>query len=817
MLRNYFTIPWRSLTKNKLHTIINVFGLTVGVSSCLVIFLIVSFELSYNRQIPDADRIYRVYSHFRGAFEGTNSGVNTGAQVMVKEQFTGLEKSVAFHTYQGKTTVIENQNKKDFENQGDVAIVSPDYFDLIQGYEWIEGSAITSLTNPKQVVLTTEKAKIYFGTDDFAKIIGKEIRYNDSLVLSVSGIIKPPPYRSDFTFNQFISFPTIDQTFLKKNIKSDNWDNTSGSSQLFVKVSETSDRSALENQFKKMGVLYKENNKGDPFVESITLAYELQPLAELHFNSDLRIFQGSRDPAHKGTLTTLTIVASLLLLIAAINFINLETAQAVKRAKEVGVRKVLGSSRMQLIAHFLVQSMILTLLAVLLSLPLTELGLIFFKDFVPAGVSLNLTNPTIALFLIAIIFIVGVLSGMYPAFVLSSFLPALALKNQAYINSTNTRSAYLRKSLIVFQFGVAQLLIIGTMVIISQINFMLDKDLGFKKDAIIHFTTPWQDKESKRLVLKGELEQLPEAAEISMCAWAPSDNGYSSNVLIYKTGKEEIKTNVFRKYGDEKYIPLYDIKIIAGRNLLPADSMREIVVNEAYLRELNLTPNEALGKEIWEGERVYPIVGVVKDFHISSLRAGYLPVSMANDIHSLYSFSIKLPTKGKDAKNFQESIAKIEMVWKKVYPDAKFEYKFVDDITRNFYEAEQKMSKLASTAMTIAIIICCLGLFGLASYTSIQRTKEIGIRKVLGATVNNIVLLLSTDFLKLVIIAFIVAAPLAYFGAEKFLTGYAFHTNIGWPLFALAGAASVALAFVTVSYQAIKAALTNPVESLRSE
>jgi ABC-type antimicrobial peptide transport system permease subunit len=448
---------------------------------------------------------------------------------------------------------------------------------------------------------------------------------------------------------------------------------------------------------------------------------------------------------------------------------------------------------------------------------MAELGLRFFSDFVPAGVALDLASLSTVLFLISVVLVVGILSGLYPAFFLSSFLPALALKNQAYSNGAQTRTSYLRKALIVFQFSFAQVLIIGTLVLISQINFMLTKDLGFTKDSIIHFNTPWSENGSKRFVLQNELSRLPEVAEISMCNSSPSDFGYSSNMLIYKDGKEEIKTNVYRKFGDEHYVPLYNIKIIAGRNLLPADSMKEILINESYLKELNLTPQEAIGKEIWEQDKPYPIVGVVKNFHTSSLQFGFQPIFMANNKESLYSFSIKFSSTKGGATKFQEAIAKIEKAWNKVYPDKKFEYKFVDEKIRSFYETEQRMSKLTTTAMAIAIIICSLGLFGLVSYTSIQRTKEIGIRKVLGATVNNIVLLLSKDFLLLVIVAFAIAAPVAYYGADKFLSGYAFHTNLNWYLFALAGGASVILAFATVSYQAIKAAISNPVDSLRSE
>jgi putative ABC transport system permease protein len=814
MIRNYFTIAWRSLTKNILHTVINVFGLMVGISSCLVIYLIVSFELGYNTKVAEADQIYRVYSHFSGSFEGTNRGVNTGVQQMVKDQFTGVDAVAPINSYNAKVSVNENGSNKDFEGEKGIAVVDENYFQLINGFEWIEGTPQSSITRPLQVVLSIEKAKKYFGTTDAKKIMGSEVRYNDSLVVTVSGLVKLPSYRTDFEFTDFISKASIESSFLKNgNMEPFNWGNTNSSNQLFIKVTKGTSLASIEAQLKKVDEAYKEKNKDSDWF----LDYKLQPLSDLHFNGTLGIFDNSRPAAHKPTLTTLTIIAVLLLLIAAINFINLETAQAVKRAREVGVRKVLGSTRLQLIGHFLGQSMMLTVFAVLLSLPLSEISLVFFSDFVPAGVTLNIFNTSTILFLMFITLMVGVLSGMYPAFVLSSFLPALALKNQAHINGVRSGSGYLRKGLIVFQFAFAQLLIIGTFVILSQVNFMLNKDLGFKKDAIINLSVHWREPEHKRLLLKEELKKLKEVEILSFCNSAPSENGFSSTVLSYKKeGKEEIKTNVYRKFGDENYLPLYGIELLAGRNLLPSDSMREVLVNETYLKEIGLTPQEAIGEEIWEDDRVYPIVGVVKDFHIMSLTAEYQPVYMSCENNNFYNYSIKLPTEN-GKQDFSKALVEIENTWKKVYPDEKFEYEFLDETILGFYKTEQKMSKLAGTAMVIAIIICCLGLFGLASFTSIQRTKEIGVRKVLGATINSIVLLLSTDFLKLVLLSFAIAAPLAYLGAQKFLEGYAFRTIIGWQLFFVAGFSSIVLAFVTVSYHAVKAGLTNPVDSLKSE
>jgi len=808
MLQNYFIIAWRSLVNNKLHSIINVFGLTVGVSSCLVIYLIVQFELSFNKQIPDADRIFRVYSTQVGQFPYTTKGIEVSVRTAIKEQVTGLENVVAASTYSAKVTVPEN--KTDFEPQEKILITEPDYFKLIHGYEWIEGSPETSLTKPMQVVLTDEKVKKYFGTNDFKSVIGREIYYEDSLVLFVSGVVRPLHYRTDFDFTDFISLATVKKSFLKNNFDADG---TSSSNLLFIKKSVATDFSSLEAQLQKVSERFDEINKK----ENGKTVHRLQPLHDLHYNSELGIFDSSRDPAHKGTLTTLSIVAIFLLLIAAINFINLETAQAAKRAREVGVRKVLGSTRSQLMWHFLVQSIFLSGVAVVLAIPLTQIGLVFFSDFVPSGVSLDFTEPSLVLFFAGIILIVGVLAGTYPAFVLSSFLPALALKNQAYISSAKTRTAYLRKGLIVFQFAFAQLLIIGTMVVISQIKFMLAKDLGFKKDAIIYFNTPTGEKEDKQMTLKGELSRIPESAEISLCSAPPSANGYYSVLLTYKTGKEEIKSEVYMKFGDEKYVPLYGIEIIAGRNLIPADKGQGVIINETYLKELHLAPNEAIGKEIRRGKLTYSIVGVSKDFHTASLRNSIKPVLITESPDLMRRFSIKLSAIGNNGKNFQEGISKIETAWKKVYPEKEFKYTFVDETVRNFYETEQRMSKLTATAMTMAIIICCLGLFGLVSFTVIQRTKEIGIRKVLGAAVSNIVLMLSSDFLKLVCLAFIIAAPIAYYASQYFLEGYAFRFDLGWRLFASAGIASLILAFFTVCYHATKSAMGNPVDSLRSE
>lgn len=811
MLRNYFTIAWRTLVNNRLYTAINIFGLTVGISSCLVIYLIVSFELSFNRDIPDADRIYRVYSTFSGDFEGTNRGVSTGVQAMVPSEFTGLENAVPLHTYSAKVEIPGRQDATVFDQEKEIVLVPPAYFDLIARYSWISGSP-AALEKPGNVVLTHAQARKYFGTEDSDRIVGREIHYNDSLVLTVAGLVQPLPGQTDFGFTDFISLASIESGFLKNRITLNDFQSTNSSSQLFVKLASGTALSSVEAQLVKLDEEYKKHNDDNGWA----IHYKLQPLSDLHYNSYLGIFDNSRPAARVSTLTTLSFVAAILLLLASINFVNLETARAVKRAKEVGIRKVMGSTRGQLMRHFLAQSLLLSLLAVLLAIPVAEMGLIFFGDFIPKGVQLSLSSiPTLS-FLVAVVLVVGVLSGLYPAFVLSSFLPALALKSQGYVSGANARSAYMRKGLIVFQFASAQLLIIGTLVIVSQIDFMLNKDLGFEKDAVIHIQPPWQEKEEKRLTLRNELERLPEIASLSLCQSPPSANGFSSNVLTYKKGGEEIKESAIRKFGDPNYINVYGIKLIAGRNLTP-NHKTEILVNEAFLKAFSMAIEDALGKEVHESSRSYTIVGVVRDFHIFSLHAPFKPVYICGNEENLYAISAKLtvPTQGR--RNFSEALAKVEKAWKDVYPDKKFQYEFVDETVRNFYDTERRMSTLAGTAMSIAIIISCLGLFGLASFTSIQRSKEVGIRKVLGATARNILILLSGDFLRLVGIAFVLSAPLAWWGAGKFLSDYTFHVDLEWSLFVVAGASSLVLAFLTVSYQALKTSFMNPVDSLRTE
>ncbi len=810
MIRNYFTVAFRTLLRNKFHSTINITGLAIGISACLIIYLIVSFELSFNHGITDYDRLYRIHSKFTGTFSGLNRGAPTAIAPYIRNNFSGVEQVALFFCFSSKVEIPTATESKRLEKQETVAIASSDYFQVVNAYHWIIG-APDVLLKPHQTVLTESQARKYFGDLELTSIIGKEVIYRDSLITHVAGIVSDLPFNTDFSFTDFVSAPTIEASWLKKKYDLEDWTSTNSSTQVFVKAATGATRQTLLDQLPQLTKIYDEKSSWDA-----TNTFNVQPLSDLHFNSETGIFDFSRSATHLPTMITLIFVAILLLVIAAINFINLETAQAIRRAKEVGVRKVLGSSQGRLIIQFLSEGLLLTLIAIVIALPLTEVGLNSFKEFVPEGVTLNL-NDVLPFLLLAVVFI-GLLASAYPAFVLSSFKPALVLKNQTSISNPQSRSAFLRKTLIVFQFSFAQVLIIGTLVVGWQIRFLLNKDLGFKKDAVIYFDTPWWEDASKTQVFANEIASISEISELSMSNDPPSSNGWSSQSVKLNNGKEEISVNAFRKFGDSNYLNFYGIELLAGRNLQPSDTVKEYLINETLMKAFGFTkPEDALDKLIAQGKNKFPIVGVVKDFHTKSLHDAIDPVMMANDMKDFTCFNIRLAATQQTGDQLKAGLDKIETAWKKVYPDTPFEHHFLDETIKNFYQTEQRTAKLANTAMGLAIFISCLGLFGLASFTATQRTKEIGIRKVLGANVQQIVMLLSMDFILLVILAFVISLPIAWFAANEWLNGFSYRTNLNAWMFALTALTAILVAFITVSFQTVRAANANPVESLRNE
>jgi predicted permease len=817
MIRNYFTIALRALSKNKIFTAINILGLSIGISASLVIYLLVNYHFSFDQFEKDQDRIYRVTSNFD--FSGEvyhNSGVCNPMGRAVEKELTGLDAVVPLRTWDwdGKISVpvADKTDPVVFKNQKSIVFADSNYFNMV-GYDWLAGSAKTSLNKPYKTVLTESNAKLYFPNIRVADIIGKELFINDTIRATVTGVVKNLKSNSDFTFKTFIAYTTLENTSLKPADWSE-WNNTNGAQQLYVKLSKSSNPVQIEKQ---IAALYKKNHKQDAEDKSKTW-HTLQPLSDLHFNKDY----GSYDlaVAHKPTLYGLLAVAAFLLILGCINFINLTTAHAAQRAKEIGIRKTMGSSRKQLVIQFLSETFLLTFVATLLSIVLTPLILKAFAGFIPEGLYFSLiSQPGIIIFLLLLMLLVTMLSGFYPAIILSGFKPVLVLKNQAYANTGKTRNVWLRKSLTISQFVIAQVFIMAAILVSKQITFSVNKDLGFKKDAIIYTQTNYYDTvKNHKYVLIEKLKAIPEIAMISLSSNPPSSGSTWSGTMKYKDGKKEIESDVQQKYGDTNYIHLYKLKLLAGANYKQSDTVNSFLINETYARILGFRRlQDAVGKNIEWSSKQISIAGVVSDFHQKSLHETIKPLVIGSWENTERTINIALQPNLENGNNWKTAINKIEKAWKEVYPQDDFEYHFFDKDIAKFYEAEQNISSLLMWATGLAIFISCLGLLGLVIYTTNQRTKEIGVRKVLGASVPQIVQLISRDFILLVLLAFAIAVPLAWVGMNKWLDNFAYRTSISWWIFFIAGASMILIALLTLAFQTIKAAVANPVKSLRTE
>ena len=823
MLKIHFKNAWRNIIRHKVSTGINILGLSIGICAGLIIYLITSFEFSFDRFHPDKERIYRLVG-----FEQDNQGKKDEKgfairplPLAMRNELTGFETVTEFHNYYARVIIPRRSAdplRFDAAKRGaqvsPIIIAEPQYFDIFK-YQWLQGNAATALNEPFKVVLSEKEAYAYFGRMPLENIIGKQVFYqdiyvNDSLPLTVSGIVRDWGENTDLAFKDFISFATIEHSFLKRLIQLDHWGNWSPTTQGFVKLAKGVTPAQVERQFPRFIAAHL------PPFPGHEAGVSLQPLSDIHFNGAYR--DDFTRHAHLPTLYALMGIAAFILVIAAINFINLATAQSIGRAKEIGVRKVLGSSKAGLRSQFLVETFLITALAVFISIASVYPLLHVFHSIIPEGVTLRPVDPGTLLFLLAITILTSLLAGLYPARMLSSRLPALNLRGHG--TPMTDRSGLLRKALIVFQFTVSLVFIISTLVIGSQIHFIQNKDLGFNKNAIISFRTGWNSPVSKVEVFAEQLRQLSFVDRVSTHMETPAAKGHAMTHLDRVDLPEFVAKDASDEMADENFVPLFGLTIIAGRNLQHSDTVREYVVNETCAKALGFQkPEDAIGKIAQNGmnDAKGIIVGVVRDFHSQSLRDPITAFFISSDKNQERTISVKLAANVGRPDNFAASIATIETLWKKLYPGEKFEFSFFDETIARLYTEEQRTAELMRTAMILAIFIACMGLFGLAIFTARQRTREIGIRKVLGASVTGIVALLSKDFIVLVVIALIVASPIAWYCMHAWLQNFAYRIAINGWLFLISGLAAVTLALITIGYHAIKAAMANPVNSLRRE
>lgn len=815
MIKNHLKIAFRNIWKNKVFSLINIIGLSVGLSASFVIGVMIFHDLTFDKFHPDRDRIYRVTTEFtspEGNFFNHAASIPLGEAL--KERATGIETIGTF--FMAYIDKVENrETSKSFSNIEDMIFADANYFELFE-YNWLAGDTKELLFNPNEIILTKERAAKYFPGLNPQEVVGKTLVYNDSVPVKVTGVVADFEQRTDFYFKEFLSVKTANSTDQKDQIFNDEWNNTNSFSQLFLKVTETGNMASIQGQ---LAALAKEHQDKELAEMGQGRIFHLQPLDDLHFNQDYGVFDGTDYQASKTLLFGLAFIALFLLLLACVNFVNLNTAQATQRAKEIGIRKTLGSSKKQLVFQFLGETFLLTLAATILSLFLSYWLLQAFADFMPQGVNFDLFgSPILLLCIILLLFVVTFLSGFYPAIYLSHFKPISVLKNQVFFGENK---AGLRRYLTVFQFVVAQIFIIATLVVGKQLHFVMNKDMGFKTEAITNVWMPYQDNAiGKRLAFSEAVKSLPQVSQVSLGWIPPASNSNRSIMATYINDGKETHTSLHLLTADLDYLDLYGIQLLAGRDRLN-DTIKEYVINETYLKTLGFkNPADAIGKMVKVGDEQIPIVGVMKDFNQRSLKSTIKPMALEGDWYRSESSQFNTAHIALHKENsalWPEAIKEIEKVYKTFYPQTDFELNFFDEAIKRFYEQERRTSIMLKWAMGLAIAISCLGLLGLVIYTTERRTKEIGMRKVLGASLAQLNLLLCKEFLILVGIAFVIATPIAWWGMNNWLQDFAFKTELSWWVFVLSGVAMLLIALVVISIRTISAANSNPVKSLRTE
>ena len=813
MFKNYFKIAWRNLTRNKSYAAINITGLAVGIAVCMMIFIIIQYQTSFDNFHAKKDRVYRVLTEYHHTETGDISygkDLPFPLPVGLKTAFPQTEVAPIFASQNDQLFILNNEGntQKVFKEQRGLFYMSPSFFKMFD-FPLLAGS-YKSLKDPNNVMLTKETAEKYFG--DWKTAMGKTIKLqmggfmfeHGTDVLKVSGVLATIPANSDFQLKVVVSYGTgFTGDFLTKSAE---WNTTVGDFGCYVLLPPNVSADNFNLQLKAYSAKVKSGTNKDSHI--------IQPLPAVHFDTQTGDYS-NKTISHQ-LLNVLWLIAAFILLIACVNFINLSTAQAVNRAKEVGVRKVLGSNKSQLQTQFIVETFLIVINAVLLAAGITMLTLPYINRLLELSLSFNIfNNPSIILLLLIIIIIVTALAGFYPAIVLSRFNPVNALQRK--LTSGNGKGISLRRGLVVFQFIIAQALIIGTLIIVRQMNYFMDQPLGFDKEAIVNIPFRVDSLRISRLdYLRNQLLSVNGVKAVSYSSHTPiEDNNDTWSTVKYNHATKEAGFKAITKFADEGYVPTYKLTLVAGRNLQPSGFTREFLVNESLVKSLGLKkPEDILNKEIsiWNDNIKCPVVGVVKDFNDRSFRQGMAPLLIATNNTMYTQAGVKLTT-----KNLSSTMRSVKQVFDKTFPDFVYEYKFLDDKIASFYKQESQLSSLYKIFAAIAIFLSCLGLYGLASFMAVQRIKEVGIRKVLGATAGSIVYLFSKEFIILIAIAFAIATPIAWYYMHQWLQGYAYRISITWWLIVTGGLASIIIALVTISFKAIKAAIANPVKSLRSE
>jgi len=798
MLKNYLKIAWRNLLRNKAYAAINITGLSLGIACGILIFTVVNYHLSFDTFHKNKDRIYRVVTVFNEDNVNYSRGVPQPLGKAFKNDYALAEKIAMAATYSGALISLpaEKEVKKFDEDEG-VVFAEPAYFDIFN-FPLLQGNKSTVLAQPNSAIITSHLAKKYFGSDN---VVGKVIRYRNKTDFKITGVLQDIPVNTDRKSEIYLSYSNL-KDYQPRIASDSSWGSVSGSIECFMLLKPHVTKAQVDNIFPLLMSKYD-----GPEDAKITLLH-LQPLSDVHFNPD---YDGY---VNKSYLWALFFIGLFLIVTACVNFINLATAQALNRSKEVGVRKVLGSLPYQLFWQFITETAIITLFADVLGCSISKLTISLLNQLFDTKMSLNFSyHGQLPLFLCILSIVVVFLSGSYPGLVMARFQPILALKSK--LSQKHIGGISLRRILVVTQFAISQMLIIGTIVIASQVHYSKTSDLGFDKDAIVIVPIPGNDN-AILTTMRNRLSAVPGIEKISYCFQPPASGSNNTTDVRYEGRAKKETWEINMKVADDQYLNTFGLKLVAGRNFYPSelDTINEVLVNEEAVKKFNLKhPSDILGRKIKANTDYFvTVVGVVKNFYNESFHGDLAPICISPTHKNYRVCAVKI-----NGNNVKEELASIEKVWSQTFPDYIYSSSFLDERIAKFYKLDDIMLKLIEAFAGIAVFIGCLGLYGLVSYMAIRKTKEIGVRKVLGAGVQHILWIFGKEFSTLLLVAFVIAAPIAWWAMNAYLQDFKYRITIGAGIFLLAIASTFIVAMLTIGYRSVKAALLNPVKSLRSE
>jgi len=802
MFKNYLKIAFRNIIKQKAYSLINIFGLALGLTACILVSLYIWQDFSYDNYHQNSDWLYRLTTHTTDP-AGNYSLLQSSARIApaIKQEFPEIDKIA--RVYFSDDNLLDFDGTKFYEKE--VIFADEDFFEMFS-YNTIMGNQDEFLKRKDTAVISQNLAHKYFGDES---PVGNVIKYNDKLNLEVVGVIEDVPINSHFTFDIVITYSCLNN--LSKASWLENWHGTFGSFTYVMLHQETN----IELFQEKCGIFLTQKKETNGITKHFV---ELQPIESIHLHSE-----GDDDVNVHSSIKNVLILGSIalfILILACINFINLTTSRAIKRAREIGVRKVFGAYKGQLIGQFLGESILITFIALGLALVIAELSQTFFAQLIGTELIYNIfSNPIILLIVIGSTLVIGIFAGMYPAFVLTKYQPSRVMKGN--FGKSSSGSNLLRRGLVLFQFTISISLIIITLIISQQTSFMRNFDMGFEKDQVLILKTPTRIGRNYD-VIKRELELIPGVTATSASLGVPvMESGYGT-FIVPDLSNEEHNFDIDIKSIDDDYLDFYEIPLLAGKRLsdLEGGDFRNLtVVNEATVKQLGFATNEeALGNSYTiafgdrDGRYKPEIIGVVKDFHFKSMKSEVSPLLFMRWPGLFKEVSVKV-----SSQNMPETMKGIKELWEELYPEHPFDYTFLDEKIDNLYKAEEKSYQVISLFSSIAIFIACMGLLGLTFYTTEQRRKEIGVRKILGATILNIIQNISAEFLKLVLIANVIAWPVSYLLVNKWLASFPYKVEISVLVFIAAAAIALGISLITIGYTVVRSAAGNPIESIRYE